>query len=389
MSAKLQVTKSQVNNFFHPIVDDLCVGHIFDTHEVTGNDNRILWTLINAMRINSGHSVTMSRQMILDKNKAIKNVNTISRITSRWEKWGILEIKRGGYDRENRSWLPNTYSINWESFFTHFGEFIDCLKGKFKALITQVKSQFLGLSRDAQSITDSDASSITLKTSEEEKKSTYKVAIAPLYIPKEKKEFNLLPKEEDPPMSDPETSPISILIPHEPTKKHSFDVTMRECPETYRAIALKEGIHSDWVDEEYEEFMRYWIGVAKTARGKKSDWPATWRNWVRSQVHDFRRKYKKIARPVDPDAPKNQTIDIPSIDVTHYDASVVSVVKDLCRKIGPAEFKSWFHAATFKKTEDGYDVIYQKKDSFAYQRVRQRFSEECEHLNIDVINLNH
>ena len=383
MNKTLRTVDSQVNDFFHPIVNDFCVGHSFDAHEVTGNDNRILWTLINAMNITNGFSVTISREMILSKNRAIKNVNTISRITRRWEQWGILEISRGGYDRENRSWLPNTYRMNWEAFFTHFGAFIACLKGKFKALITKAKSQFLGLSGDAQCITDSDASSITLKSQEKEKKSTYKVAIAPLYIPKENKDYNLLPKEEDTPMIAPEMNEISILVPHEPTKKHAFDVTMRECPETYRVIALKEGVHSDWVDEEYEEFMRYWVGVAKTARGKKSDWPSTWRNWVRSQVHDFRRKYKKVARP--PEIMVNGEITESSVELMHYDRSVIHVVNALRNKINDANFNSWFKVANITRYEDAYVASYQENDSFIRDMARQRFRNECDELNIDIV----
>ncbi len=49
--------------------------------------------------------------------------------------------------------------------------------------------------------------------------------------------------------------------------------------------ALSEGMTRDEIRSEADKFRDYWIGVPG-ARGRKSDWPATWRNWVRKFTAD-------------------------------------------------------------------------------------------------------
>lgn len=373
-----------MNNFLYGYSSELLTKIRIDGKKINRTDNRIVWALVNEAFKRSSSDITITRDILLSENPSLENVRTISRSTKRLEEWGIVTITRPGFCTETKGWLPNTYHINWDVFFTHFGDVLNALKGKAARFISQLKSQFLSCLYGTLFPSQYGQFCPTLKTQEEEKKTTYRLAEAHLYVPKEEKKFNLLTeKEESPSMIEPATDEISILKAHEPTKKHSFDITMRDCPETYRAIAIKEGIHSDWVDEEYEEFMRYWIGVAKTARGKKSDWPATWRNWVRSQVHDFRRKYKLKSRPFDADSTPCNVNNV-KIDVNYYNDSVIGVVNKLRKKIGNDVFKSWFDVAIFIPCKDGYQACYQEKHSFIQHTAAQRFKNECEELNIYV-----
>ena len=54
-----------------------------------------------------------------------------------------------------------------------------------------------------------------------------------------------------------------------------------------RAFALSTGIPPDKIDTEWAEFVDFWIGVPG-ARGVKLDWPATWRNRVRSIIWKYK-----------------------------------------------------------------------------------------------------
>ena len=49
--------------------------------------------------------------------------------------------------------------------------------------------------------------------------------------------------------------------------------------------ALTEGAPNDLVRTEAAKFKDYWIGVAG-AKGRKANWDATWRNWIRKAIAD-------------------------------------------------------------------------------------------------------
>jgi len=49
------------------------------------------------------------------------------------------------------------------------------------------------------------------------------------------------------------------------------------------AFAAAQGFHPDRIAAVAEQFRDYWHAVAG-AKGRKSDWPATWRNWVRREA---------------------------------------------------------------------------------------------------------
>lgn len=57
--------------------------------------------------------------------------------------------------------------------------------------------------------------------------------------------------------------------------------------------AISEGATHDLVRLEAEKFRDYWIGVAG-AKGRKADWDATWRNWMRKAIRDQAPKFKAI-----------------------------------------------------------------------------------------------
>jgi hypothetical protein len=49
----------------------------------------------------------------------------------------------------------------------------------------------------------------------------------------------------------------------------------------WRDWAIREtGQPRDWVDRQWAQFLDYWV-AQPAAKGRKSDWPATWRNWIR------------------------------------------------------------------------------------------------------------
>jgi hypothetical protein len=49
--------------------------------------------------------------------------------------------------------------------------------------------------------------------------------------------------------------------------------------------SLDEGASDDLTRAEADRFKDYWIGVAG-AKGRKADWDATWRNWIRKAIAD-------------------------------------------------------------------------------------------------------
>lgn len=54
-------------------------------------------------------------------------------------------------------------------------------------------------------------------------------------------------------------------------------------PADWRQWALEQGIPPPLIDKEAARFADYWHG-APGAKGRKADWPATWRNWMRDKI---------------------------------------------------------------------------------------------------------
>jgi len=57
--------------------------------------------------------------------------------------------------------------------------------------------------------------------------------------------------------------------------------------------SIKEGASPEMVRLEADKFRDYWVGVAG-AKGRKADWDATWRNWIRKAIADQKPKFKAI-----------------------------------------------------------------------------------------------
>jgi hypothetical protein len=56
-------------------------------------------------------------------------------------------------------------------------------------------------------------------------------------------------------------------------------------PKAWGEWALGEGLDQGEVRLEADRFKDYWISVAG-AKGRKADWQATWRNWIRKHLAD-------------------------------------------------------------------------------------------------------
>ena len=57
--------------------------------------------------------------------------------------------------------------------------------------------------------------------------------------------------------------------------------------------SISEGATAEMVRAESAKFRDYWIGVAG-AKGRKADWDATWRNWIRKAIADQKPKLTAI-----------------------------------------------------------------------------------------------
>jgi len=57
--------------------------------------------------------------------------------------------------------------------------------------------------------------------------------------------------------------------------------------------SISEGATHELVRLEAAKFRDYWIGVAG-AKGRKADWDATWRNWIRKAIAEQQPKFKAI-----------------------------------------------------------------------------------------------
>lgn len=57
--------------------------------------------------------------------------------------------------------------------------------------------------------------------------------------------------------------------------------------------SIEQGATDDLVRAEADKFKDYWKGVAG-AKGRKADWDATWRNWIRKAIADATPNLKAI-----------------------------------------------------------------------------------------------
>lgn len=67
---------------------------------------------------------------------------------------------------------------------------------------------------------------------------------------------------------------------------------LTQIPEDWRSFSLKE--RADLIPEKiFEQFSDYWMAVPGQ-KGRKSNWFATWRNWIRNQKLDLGKKTETI-----------------------------------------------------------------------------------------------
>lgn len=383
--------------FYHPILNNACVGHMFGNHKVTVSENRVLWTIAYQMIRRRSQSVTMTREIIVELlERSVDNVRTISRITGNWKTWGILEIKQGGYDRENRVWLPNTYSINWKAFFDIFGHVFDKVKGKIKALLAQAKSQFLSLSGETFCPSDSETLCPTLKTpagSAKEEKSISKLAIAPLDIPKEKKvskvfascfakgcvsmknKFALKRKEVSPTMIAPSEVEENYMIKRLPRGvAKPFDMRLTVCPPEYVKIATDLEMHPSHISDQFNQFADYWA-LQKNSKGKKTDWPTTWRTWITRNVAESRLGLKNPKKSESQLLGNSEQL-VENFDELNYPEEVRGMVKKVKDRVTVPVFRSWLAECLFEREGDSYTFIVPKKlGTYKQDEIESRFDE--------------
>lgn len=72
------------------------------------------------------------------------------------------------------------------------------------------------------------------------------------------------------------------------------------------AWAMSKGVPKRKADMEAEKFKNYWQANRGATRGHKSDWPATWRNWILRVVEQF--DYKEVPSASAP-APRAEITD--------------------------------------------------------------------------------
>ncbi len=381
--------------FYHPILNNACVGHMFGNHKVTVSENRVLWTIAYQMIRRRSQSVTMSREIIVELlERSVDNVRSISRITGNWQTWGILEVKRGGYDRENRAWLPNVYSINWKAFFDIFGHVFDKVKGKIKALLAQAKSQFLSLSGETFCPSDSETLCPTLKTptgSTKEEKTICKLAIAPLHIPKEKKvskvfascfakgcalkkKFALKRKEVSPTMIAPSEAEENYMVKRLPRGvAKPFDIRLTVCPPEYIEAAIKIGVHPSHISDQFCQFADYWSMRRGEKKGRKTDWPLTWRVWVTKNFGDYRLGLKN-PNPSEPQLLGNSEQLVGNSDELNYPEEVRGMVRKVASKLNPGEFESWIRGCIFEREDDSYTITVPKSfGTYKQHEIEKRF----------------
>ncbi|AQX30799.1 DUF1376 domain-containing protein [Bartonella schoenbuchensis] len=93
-------------------------------------------------------------------------------------------------------------------------------------------------------------------------------------------------------------SPVSQQKSTEKKTKRSGDKRGCRIPEDFEPdydFAIQEGLPPERVKIEIAKFRDYWKG--KSGQGAtKTDWPATWRNWVRKAVEDLK-KGKNYGKP--------------------------------------------------------------------------------------------
>jgi len=79
----------------------------------------------------------------------------------------------------------------------------------------------------------------------------------------------------------PEVTPVLVPAKAGPEKRAARLPVDWFLPVTWGDWAVGEGYVSEQIKTEAEKFRDYWIGVGGQ-KGRKLDWQATWRNWMRN-----------------------------------------------------------------------------------------------------------
>lgn len=386
-------------------VNTTCSNMIFGGYEVAGSriraaESRLLRKFIDYACYNRTSSVSISRKCLLKDFPDVSRVETITGIAQRLQKRGLIEIKNNGIDPVTRQWLPNTYILNWDAIFMHFGDFTDKLKGKIYSFILILRDRFFGDSRvrfTSQEAGGSRAVYAHIKNpagSTKEEKTISIVATAPLDIAKEKKvskgfascfakgcvsmknKFALKRKEVSPTMIVPSEAEENYMVKRLPRGvAKPFDVRMTVCPQEYIEAAIKIGVHPSHISDQFCQFADYWSMRTGEKKGRKTDWPLTWRVWVTKNFGDYRLGLKN-PNPSEPQLLGNSEQLVENFDELNYPEEVRGMVKKIKDRVTVPVFKSWLADCVFVREGDSYTFIVPKKlGTYKQDAIKTRFDE--------------
>ncbi|WP_157156251.1 helix-turn-helix domain-containing protein [Diaminobutyricimonas sp. LJ205] len=92
-------------------------------------------------------------------------------------------------------------------------------------------------------------------------------------------------------IDQPEDQPVSSATPRRSTTGTRLIEGWMPSPAVREQMALEAPLVD--LRKEHERFTDYWIGVPG-ARGRKANWDATWRNWIRKANEDASRRQNKL-----------------------------------------------------------------------------------------------
>ena len=80
----------------------------------------------------------------------------------------------------------------------------------------------------------------------------------------------------------------AVATPPKEPRGHRLpdDWTPTDCDANVRAAS---GQTTEWINSEFEKFHDYWLAISG-AKGRKVDWDATWRNWIRRAIETDKRR---------------------------------------------------------------------------------------------------
>lgn len=250
--------------------------------KITANESAILHYIYHLSSNNKGREFYCSRETLASKARC--HVDTVTRVLRKLANGGLLMLR---YERQGLkkilfidvNWLENCIVLGGRIFASATRRTLEFLKQK--------TADFFKILYPAKCRIE--------KSSTEEEKTIYSVAIAPSYIAKSHKmynNFNTEGKSENLPSMHTDTEPLRVvtgellapispmLMRNPPNNDTAYDESITECPDVYRDKALRRFIRADKIDDMFQDFRYYKIKNKRSKKSKHSDWLRAWDNWV-------------------------------------------------------------------------------------------------------------